>query len=488
MGFLDRLRSRSVSLDGPKGAPAGAVAGGRESRGRDDASFDAEAENRRRLEHRKKRAHQYAELKSRVHRKLFDHIDFSKLGEVSESRAFADIASLTQRILDQEEVLFNADEQKTLIREIQNEVFGLGPLEPLLQDPGICDILVNRYDQIYIEREGCLELTAARFLDDAHLMRIIERILSGVGRRVDESTPMVDARLADGSRVNVIVPPLALDGPVLSIRRFNEDTLTADRLVRLGSATADLVTVLKACVEARLNILISGGTGSGKTTILNMLSAFVPETERIISIEDSAELQLNQEHVVRLETRPPNIEGSGQVNQRELLINSLRMRPDRIIIGEVRGAEALDMLQAMNTGHDGSLTTIHANSPADAIMRLETMVAMSGFELPPATTRAQIGSAVDLVIQVKRFPDGMRSVISVCEITGFDGDRVGSQEIFTLLNQGVAEDQTPRRILVPTGVRPEFLSRLESDGIKVPDAIFEPAAVNLESRKTEDAA
>jgi pilus assembly protein CpaF len=305
---------------------------------------------------------------------------------------------------------------------------------------------------------------------------------------VDESTPMVDARLADGSRVNVIVPPLALDGPVLSIRRFNEDTLTAERLVRLGSATADLITVLKACVEARLNILISGGTGSGKTTILNMLSAFVPETERIISIEDSAELQLNQEHVVRLETRPPNIEGSGQVNQRELLINSLRMRPDRIIIGEVRGAEALDMLQAMNTGHDGSLTTIHANSPADAIMRLETMVAMSGFELPPATTRAQIGSAVDLVIQVKRFPDGMRSVISVCEITGFDGDRVGSQEIFTLLSQGVAEDQTPRRILVPTGVRPEFLSRLESDGIKVPDAIFEPAAVNLESGKTEDAA
>jgi len=319
-------------------------------------------------------------------------------------------------------------------------------------------------------------------------MRIIERILSQVGRRVDESTPMVDARLADGSRVNVIVPPLALDGPALSIRRFNEDTLTAERLVRLGSVTSDLVTVLKACVEARLNILISGGTGSGKTTILNMLSAFVPETERIVSIEDSAELQLSQDHVVRLETRPPNIEGKGQVNQRELVINSLRMRPDRIIIGEVRGAEALDMLQAMNTGHDGSLTTIHANTPADAIMRLETMVAMSGFELPPATTRAQIGSAINLVLQVRRFPDGKRAITSMREITGFDGGQVISNEIFTAKDSGGGEGLGRHQALVPTGVRPEFLLRLQSYGLELPDEIFEPPSAQLQNKRAEDAA
>jgi len=395
---------------------------------------------------------------------------------------------LTHRILEQEDVLFNAEEQKALIREIQNEVFGLGPLEPLLQDPEICDILVNRYDQIYVERQGCLELTAERFLDNSHLMRIIERILSQVGRRVDESTPMVDARLADGSRVNVIVPPLALDGPALSIRRFNEDTLTAERLVRLGSVTSELVTVLKACVEARLNILISGGTGSGKTTILNMLSAFVPETERIVSIEDSAELQLSQDHVVRLETRPPNIEGKGQVNQRELVINSLRMRPDRIIIGEVRGAEALDMLQAMNTGHDGSLTTIHANTPADAIMRLETMVAMSGFELPPATTRAQIGSAINLVLQVRRFPDGQRAITSMREITGFDGGQVISNEIFTAKDSGGGEGLGRHQALVPTGIRPEFLSRLQSYGLELPDEIFEPPSAQVQNKRAEDAA
>lgn len=486
MALLDRIRNRSDSVDnasflGPNDAGDGAP---RNDDG-EGSGRDAEAENWRRVEHRKQRAHQYAQLKSRVHKKLFDHIDFSKLGEVSDSRASADIASLTHRILEQEDVLFNAEEQQALIREIQNEVFGLGPLEPLLQDPEICDILVNRHDQIYVERQGCLELTAERFLDDSHLMRIIERILSQVGRRVDESTPMVDARLEDGSRVNVIVPPLALDGPVLSIRRFNEDTLTAERLIRLGSMTPDLVDLLKACVEARLNILISGGTGSGKTTILNMLSAFVPETERIVSIEDSAELQLKQDHVVRLETRPPNIEGKGQVNQRELVINSLRMRPDRIIIGEVRGAEALDMLQAMNTGHDGSLTTIHANTPADAIMRLETMVAMSGFELPPATTRAQIGSAINLVIQIRRFPDGKRIVTSLHEITGFESGQVGSREIFTLMDRGGNEDQSRRLVLVPTGVRPNFLARLQAYGIQVPDEIFEPSGGAIQAEAAE---
>ena len=488
MALLDRIRNKTGSAGGTDLSPhMGGKNSGR-SQGGEGLAQDADAENRRRIEHRKQRAHQYAELKSRVHKKLFDHIDFTKLGEVSEARASADIASLTRRILEQEDVLFNADEQKALIREIQNEVFGLGPLEPLLQDPEICDILVNRYDQIYVERQGCLELTAERFLDNAHLMRIIERILSQVGRRVDESTPMVDARLADGSRVNVIVPPLALDGPALSIRRFNEDTLTAERLVRLGSVTPDLVTVLKACVEARLNILISGGTGSGKTTILNMLSAFVPETERIVSIEDSAELQLSQDHVVRLETRPPNIEGKGQVNQRELVINSLRMRPDRIIIGEVRGAEALDMLQAMNTGHDGSLTTIHANTPADAIMRLETMVAMSGFELPPATTRAQIGSAINLILQVRRFPDGKRAITSMREITGFDGGQVVSNEIFASKDSGGGEGLGRHEVLQPTGIRPEFLTRLQSYGLKVPDEVFEPSAAQIRAKQAEDAA
>lgn len=472
MALLDRIRNRAQPQD-DQDAEDSADTHAAES----EPTADSKAEARRRAEQRRQRAHQHAELKSRVHRKLFDHIDFTKLGEVSESRASADIAALTRLILDEEEVLFNAEEQKAVVTEIQNEVFGLGPLEPLLRDPSVCDILVNRHDQIYVERNGVLELTSARFLDDGHLMRIIERILSGVGRRVDESTPMVDARLADGSRVNVIVPPLALDGPSISIRRFSEDPLTADRLVNLGSLSAEIVEVLRACVTARLNILISGGTGSGKTTILNMLSAFIPETERIVSIEDSAELQLHQEHVVRLETRPPNIEGKGQVNQRELVINSLRMRPDRIIIGEVRGAEALDMLQAMNTGHDGSLTTIHANTPGDAIMRLETMVAMSGFEIPPATIRAQIGSAIDVILQVRRFPDGRRSVTSMREVTGVDQNHVESEEIFTMVPDGELADGSPRLVIAPTGHRPRFLDRLRGYGIDLPDSLFEQKAL-----------
>jgi pilus assembly protein CpaF len=471
MALLDRIRNRP----GSKRPPDEAVA---HSGNGDGASSEppsgSQAEWRRRGEHRRKRERQYQELKSRVHRELFDHIDFSKLGEVSESRASSDIAGLTRRILDEQDALFNADERERFVSEIQDEVFGLGPLEPLLKDPEICDILVNRHDQIYIERQGCLELTGVRFLDDAHLMRIIERILNQVGRRVDESTPMVDARLRDGSRVNVIVPPLALDGPVLSIRRFSEEPLTAERLIELGSITLDVVALLEACVEARLNIVISGGTGSGKTTMLNMLSCFVPETERIVSIEDSAELQLNQEHVVRLETRPPNIEGRGQVSQRELVINSLRMRPDRILVGEVRGAEALDMLQAMNTGHDGSLTTIHANSPADAIMRLETMVAMSGFDLPVSTTRAQIGSAIDLVIQVKRFANGTRAITSVQEITGLESGAVAMQELFALTQEGPTGDGDLHGVLASTGVQPTFLGRLAACGVGLPEALFVP--------------
>ncbi|MDE0884975.1 MAG: CpaF family protein [Myxococcota bacterium] len=468
MAILDRLRSRTQGE--AEAEPDGESPEGRET---PEVSTGNRGETRRRAEQRRQKAHQYAELKSRVHRKLFDHIDFTKLGQVSEARASQDIASLTRAMLREEEVLFNAEEQQTIVTEIQNEVFGLGPLEPLLRDDSVCDILVNKHDQIYVERGGVLELTPDRFLDDAHLMRIIERILSAVGRRVDESTPMVDARLADGSRVNVIVPPLALDGPCMSIRRFSEDALTAEKLVALGSVSAALVEVLQACVKARLNILISGGTGSGKTTILNMLSAFIPETERIVSIEDSAELQLHQDHVVRLETRPPNIEGKGQVSQRELVINSLRMRPDRIIIGEVRGSEALDMLQAMNTGHDGSLTTIHANTPADAVMRLETMVAMSGFELPPSTTRAQIGSAIDLILQVRRFPDGRRCVTSMREITGFDRDHVESHEIFGMVPDGVLDDGTPRLVLAPTGRSPKILERLRTYGIDLDVSLFE---------------
>ena len=482
MALLDRIRKNSNS-DIP--SPADLEQHDSQTGGK---TSDSKTEARRRSDHRRQVAHEYAELKHRLHRKLFDHIDFSKLGEVSESRASADIAALTRRILDEENVALNADERNTVVAEIQNKVFGLGPLEPFLQDPTISDILVNRHDQIYIERKGRLELTATRFLDDAHLMRIIERILSKVGRRVDESTPMVDARLTDGSRVNVIVPPLALDGPAISIRRFGDDPFTPERLVDSGSISLDLVEFLKACVRGRLNILISGGTGSGKTTILNMLSGFVPETERIVSIEDSAELQLHQDHVVRLETRPPNVEGKGQISQRELVINSLRMRPDRIIIGEVRGAEALDMLQAMNTGHDGSLTTIHANSPADAVMRLETMVAMSGFEIPPSTTRAQIGSAIDVVIQVRRFADGARAVTSVREVTGYDQHSVKSQEIFTIPEGRKFEDSEPDRRLVSTGTLPSFLPRLEANDLSLPNSLFEAKPNLASSVDSEDAA
>ena len=482
MALLDRIRRRSESdiLSSDEIMQRVPQA--------EEQTSDPKAEARRRADHRRQAAHQYAELKHRLHRKLFDHIDFSKLGEVSESRASADIAALTRRILDEENIALNADERNTVVAEIQNEVFGLGPLEPLLQDPTISDILVNRHDQIYIERGGRLELTTTRFLDDAHLIRIIERILSKVGRRVDESTPMVDARLSDGSRVNVIVPPLALDGPVISIRRFSDEPFTADRLIDCGTVSQDLVKFLEACVKGRLNILISGGTGSGKTTILNMLSGFVPETERIVSIEDSAELQLHQDHVVRLETRPPNVEGKGQISQRELVINSLRMRPDRIIIGEVRGSEALDMLQAMNTGHDGSLTTIHANSPADAVMRLETMVAMSGFDIPPSTTRAQIGSAIDVVIQVRRFPDGARAVTSVSEVTGFDRHNVESREIFSMPEGINSDDAEPDRSLLPTGIRPNFLARLEANDLSLPDSLFESKSNPPAKIRSEDAA
>jgi len=414
----------------------------------------------------------YQELKSRVHNGLFELLDLGRLSKVTEDQLRGDIAMATRSILEDEKVLLNLEERERIVREIQDEVMGLGPLEPLLQDPTVSDILVNGYDSIYVERHGQLEPTVARFKDNQHLMRIIEKIVSAVGRRVDETTPMVDARLADGSRVNAIIPPLALDGPMLSIRRFGTDPLLIDNLVEMGSVTPEIVELLRGVVQCRLNILISGGTGSGKTTLLNAVSQFIPGNERIVTIEDSAELQLKQRHVVRLETRPANIEGSGRISQRELVINSLRMRPDRIVVGEVRGSEALDMLQAMNTGHDGSLTTIHANSPRDALSRIETMVAMTGLDIPQKAVRSQIASAIHVVVQLARLSDGRRCLTSLQEITGMEGDIITTQEIFTLKRHGIGENGEVIADVVPTGIRPHFAEKLLLAGVEFDADLF----------------
>ena len=416
----------------------------------------------------------YQELKSGVHNRLFELIDLSKLGKVSEERVRQDIALATRRILDEQRVLLTLEERERVVTEIQDEVFGLGPLEPLLADKTVSDVLVNGHAKIYVERHGRLERTVARFKDDQHLMRIIEKIVSSVGRRVDELNPMVDARLADGSRVNAIIPPLALDGPMLSIRRFPSDPLLAEDLVELGSLTPAIVEVLRGVVSTRLNVLVSGGTGSGKTTMLNVLSGFVGPTERVVTIEDSAELQLKQEHVGRLETRPASIEGKGEVSQRQLVINALRMRPDRIIVGEVRGPEAFDMLQAMNTGHDGSLTTVHANSSRDALSRIENMVAMSGLDIPQRAVRSQIASAIHVVVQLARLADGRRRLMSLQEITGMEGEIVSMQEIFTLERRGLGEDGKLRVEIVPTGIRPRFAEHLRASGVELSPGIFEP--------------
>jgi pilus assembly protein CpaF len=413
------------------------------------------------------------ELKFHVHNELFEILDLANLASVSEERARMDVAQATRRVLEEEKALLTLEDRERLVKEIQNEVFGLGPIEPLLEDPHVADILVNGHGHVYIERFGRIEKSSARFKDDDHLMRIIERIVSAVGRRVDETTPMVDARLADGSRVNVIIAPLSLDGPALSIRRFGTDPLTADNLIEYGALTPEIVTLLEGIVKARLNVLISGGTGAGKTTLLNVVSGFIPESERIVTIEDSAELQLRQEHVVRLETRPPNIEGKGQITQRDLVINSLRMRPDRIVVGEVRGPEALDMLQAMNTGHDGSLTTIHANTPRDALTRVETMVAMSGLEIPARAIRNQLASAIDVVVQLVRLSDGRRRLASLQEIVGMEGEVVTMQEIFTLDRRGVEKDGTVIADIQPTGIRPRFSEKLRIAGIELPADLFE---------------
>jgi pilus assembly protein CpaF len=400
-------------------------------------------------------------------------MDLTKLSSLTPEQVHAEVTRLAESVLAQESMPLSVAERERLVSDVQHELFGLGPLEPLLADPTISDILVNAHSTIYIERRGKIEATNVRFKDDEHLMRVIERIVSSVGRRIDESSPMVDARLQDGSRVNAIIPPLSIDGPVLSIRRFGSDPLRMAALVENKALTKDIADMLQMVVHARLNILISGGTGAGKTTLLNALSAFIPETERIVTIEDSAELQLQQPHVVRLETRPPNIEGRGEVTQRDLVRNALRMRPDRIVIGEVRGGEAIDMLQAMNTGHDGSLTTIHANTPRDALARLETMIQMTGMRLSDRAMRQQVASALNLVLQVARLSDGSRRVTSISEITGMEGETITMQEIFQYERTGVDQQGQVLGRFRPTGIRPRFAERLKSCGLQLPRVFFE---------------
>jgi pilus assembly protein CpaF len=418
-------------------------------------------------------AHSFQEMKSRLHRALINRMDLTKLRTLAPEQVHAEVSRLAESVLAQEAMPLSVSERDRLVNDVQHELFGLGPLEPLLADPTISDILVNSHGTIYVERRGKLEVTNVAFKDDEHLMRVIERIVSSVGRRIDESSPMVDARLRDGSRVNAIIPPLSLDGPVLSIRRFGAEPLRMNSLIENKALTRDIADMLEMCVNARLNVLISGGTGAGKTTMLNALSAYIPEDQRIVTIEDSAELQLQQPHVVRLETRPPNIEGKGEVTQRDLVRNALRMRPDRIVIGEVRGGEAIDMLQAMNTGHDGSLTTIHANTPRDALARLETMIQMTGMRLSDRAMRQQISAAINLVLQVARLSDGTRRVTAISEITGMEGETITMQEIFLYERTGVdSQGQVVGRFR-PTGIRPRFAERLKACGLQLPRVFFE---------------
>ncbi len=416
---------------------------------------------------------QYLDLRANIHRKLLNRLNLEALAQADRSRAESEIRTLLHELLSEEGTPLALSERDTLFGEILDDVFGLGPLEPLLRDPGISDILVNTHKHVFVERRGQLERVSTTFQDDRHLMRVIDRIVSAVGRRVDDSSPMVDARLPDGSRVNAIVPPLAVDGPLLSIRRFPAERLRADDLVNLRALTRPMLDFLSHCVRSRLNCLISGGTGAGKTTLLNVLSGFISEKERIVTIEDAAELQLHQEHVARLETRPPNVEGKGAIRQRQLVINALRMRPDRIVVGEVRGEEALDMLQAMNTGHDGSLTTVHANSPRDALSRIETMIAMGATNLPERAMRHQIQSAIQLVVQQTRLSDGTRKVTSVSEITGMEGDIITMQEIYVFEKMGVTQDGKVIGRFRATGVRPKCCERLRASGIHLPADMFE---------------
>src|SRR6266496_403794 len=415
----------------------------------------------------------FQEMKARLHRAIVSRLDLAKLNALAPDRVHAEVSRLAEGLLLAENVPLSTIERDRLVGEVHHELFGLGPLEPLLADPTISDILVNSHSNIYIERRGKQEKTTISFKDDEHLRRVIERIVSTVGRRIDEAQPMVDARLPDGSRVNAIIPPLAIDGPVLSIRRFGADPLKMAALIEYGSLTKEIAILFEMCVRARLNMVISGGTGAGKTTLLNALSAYIPADERIVTIEDSAELQLQQPHVVRLETRPLNIEGRGEVTQRDLVKNALRMRPDRIVIGEVRGGEAIDMLQAMNTGHDGSLTTVHANTPRDALSRLETMIQMTGMRLSERAMRQQIAAAINLVLQVARLSDGTRRVTSISEITGMEGETITMQEIFQFERTGVDREGVVVGRFRATGIRPRFAERLKAHGMQLPRVFFE---------------
>ncbi|GAB2476532.1 CpaF family protein [Comamonas humi] len=417
----------------------------------------------------------YMALKGRIHTKLVERFDLAALEALPPQALRNEIAALTERLLEEDPTAINDVERRLLTRDIQHEMLGFGPLELLMADPTVSDILVNRHDQVYVERYGRLELTPVVFADDKHLLRIIDKIVSRIGRRIDESSPMVDARLPDGSRVNAVIAPVALDGPMMSIRRFARTPLRMDNLVNeLKSLTPGMATVLEALAKAKVNMLISGGTGAGKTTLLNILSGYIPEEERIVTIEDAAELQLQQPHVARMETRPPNIEGRGEITQRALVRNALRMRPDRIVIGEVRGAEAVDMLQAMNTGHEGSLTTIHANTPRDALARLENMIGMANLNLPHRAARQQIASAITAVVQVLRLTDGRRKVTSIQEITGMEGEVITMQEIFAYTQTGVGANGQVEGYFHATGVRPRFSDRLRSFGIVLPDTCFDP--------------
>jgi len=418
-------------------------------------------------------AHRFALLKGRIHRRLLERLNLSNLEKTDRETVVEAIRRVVHELLTSEKVPLNFDEREELVGQILDEIFGLGPIEPLMKDPEVSDILVNTWRQVYIERHGKLEPTDIQFQDDRHLLQVIDRIVSAVGRRIDDSSPMVDARLPDGSRVNAIIKPLALDGPHLSIRKFKRDALSGEDLLRLESLNEPMLELLKGIVRSRLNVLISGGTGSGKTTLLNILSSFIPHDERIVTIEDSAELQLRQPHVARLETRPPNIEGEGAVPQRLLLINALRMRPDRIIVGEVRGAESVDMLQAMNTGHDGSLTTLHANTPRDALVRLETMISMANLNLPERAMRQQISSAIQVVIQTARLSDGTRKVVQIAEITGMEGEVVTMQDIFVFERAGIGEGGKVMGRYVATGIRPRFTDRFKAYGISLPAGLFD---------------
>ena len=412
-------------------------------------------------------------VKAAIHRKLIQKLNLERLAGVKREDVRREVSLILEDLVVTDSTPMNLQERDSISQEVLDEVFGLGPLESLLADPSVSDILVNTFDKVYVERKGILEATSVQFRDDAHLVSIIDRIVSAVGRRVDESSPMVDARLPDGSRVNAIIPPLAGDGPCLSIRKFARQPLTAEDLMAGNAFTPSMLELMQGCVRARLNILISGGTGAGKTTLLNVLSSYLSDRERIVTIEDAAELQLHQSHVVRLETRPPNIEGKGAIHQRQLLVNTLRMRPDRIIVGEVRGEEALDMLQAMNTGHDGSLTTVHANSPRDALSRLETMVAMSWLNIPDSAVRRQIASAIDLVVQVSRLSDGTRKVTNLAEITGMEGDVVTMQDIFIFRKRGIKDNGEVVGNFMPVGIRPKFAERLAVSGINLPTSMFD---------------